>query len=237
MTEKAPAEPFIVPECKAALNIVYQDEHLLAVVKPAGLLSVPGRHPANRDSVITRLEVDFPSARIVHRLDMDTSGLMLIPLSKLSLSRLARKFQERHIHKYYVADVLGEVTQPCGEIDLPLLTDWPNRPLQKVDHDKGKPALTYFWNDGKEHLSLSNTAENLKRGVSLTRLWLKPFTGRSHQLRVHCQQLGHPIAGCRFYSPRDSWQDYQRMHLHAARLILRHPITNQPLWLESAVPF
>ncbi|MAY37245.1 MULTISPECIES: RluA family pseudouridine synthase [Spongiibacter] len=214
---------FIVPPCHDAVRLLYEDEQLLAVDKPAGLLSVPGRHPANRDCLITRLQQDYPSARIVHRLDMATSGLMLIALNPDSHRALSRLFEQRQIHKEYHAVVAGQVAAHEGVIDLPLACDWPRRPRQHINFGHGKPAQTHY--------------RRLDTSATQSRLLLTPYTGRSHQLRVHCASLGHPILGCEFYADASTRDASPRLLLHASALQLLHPVSGEALSLHCEPPF
>lgn len=167
------------PPLHLKLDILFQDKYLLIVNKPSGLLSVPGRGEDKLDSLIVRIQEEYPDALIVHRLDMSTSGLMIIALGKDNERTLSILFQQRKVDKKYVAVVDGLVSPQAGEIDLPLITDWPNRPKQKVDFKTGKPSQTRY-----QVLSYNNNT---------TRLELTPLTGRSHQLRVHMQSLGMPF--------------------------------------------
>jgi tRNA pseudouridine32 synthase/23S rRNA pseudouridine746 synthase len=203
--------------------ILYADAHLLIADKPAGLLSVPGRGPDNQDCLIARLQGDYPDALTVHRLDMATSGVMAFGRGPEAQRALSRAFEQRRVAKRYVALVAGRVTQDAGEIDLPLICDWPNRPLQKVDHDLGKPALTRW--------------RVLARGEAMTEVELAPVTGRSHQLRVHMAALGHPILGDRFYAPPEVQAMSARLCLHACRLSLPHPLSGESMVLERAADF
>jgi tRNA pseudouridine32 synthase/23S rRNA pseudouridine746 synthase len=203
--------------------ILYADAHLLIADKPAGLLSVPGRGPDNQDCLIARLQGDYPDALTVHRLDMATSGVMAFGRGPEAQRALSRAFEQRRVAKRYVALVAGRVTQDAGEIDLPLICDWPNRPLQKVDHDLGKPALTRW--------------RVLARGEAMTEVELAPVTGRSHQLRVHMAALGHPILGDRFYAPPEVQAMSARLCLHACRLSLPHPLSGESMVFERAADF
>lgn len=219
------APDFIVPHCEAEPGILYEDDHLLLVDKPSGLLSVPGRHPLNRDSLISRLQQQWPQALIVHRLDMDTSGVMVIALDKASHRDLGKQFERRQVTKTYDAIVQGIPPHDQGSIDLPLITDWPNRPLQKVCFDQGKPALTSF------QVIDSDTKTNRSR------LLLTPKTGRSHQLRLHLKAIGHPILGDNFYAPEEVRTLSSRLLLHAATLKLCHPVTGDILEGVADTPF
>lgn len=188
---------------------LYHDAHLLVFDKPAGLLSVPGRLPKNKDSLALRVQAEFPDALIVHRLDMATSGLLVMARGAEAHRALSIAFAERRVDKSYVAIVAGQVPADTGEVDLPLICDWPNRPRQMVDHDIGKPSLTRY--------------RVLSREADRTRIELEPVTGRSHQLRVHMMAMGHPIIGDEFYAPEDIRRLSPRLLLHAERLSLPHP--------------
>ena len=169
---------FIVPHCEDEYEVLLEEEHFLLVNKPRPLLSVPGKHPLNKDCLITRLQQKYTEARIVHRLDMNTSGIMVIALNKESHRNLSMQFELRQTYKEYVAVLHGKLEKEKGVIELPLRCDWPNRPLQMVDFDEGKQAKTHY--------------EVLERAPDRTRVLFKPVTGRSHQLRVHAKELGHP---------------------------------------------
>ncbi|HYR25490.1 MAG TPA: RluA family pseudouridine synthase [Aquabacterium sp.] len=214
-----------VPPADTGLNVLYQDDFLLVVDKPEGLLSVPGRGDDRQDCLVSRVQREVPDALIVHRLDMATSGLLVLARGEQVHRQLSRQFQDREVDKCYVAVVCGLLTQEAGEVNLPLITDWPNRPLQMVCHERGKPSLTRY----------RVLARDLERGE--TRVALEPVTGRSHQLRVHMLALGHPIAGDPFYGDADSQGRAPRLLLHAAELSLRHPVTGQALRLHSPAPF
>lgn len=198
------------------VDIVFEDDHILAVNKPSGLLSVPGRAPEHHDSMWSRLQETYPEIQVVHRLDMCTSGLMLLAKSKHAESALKKQFQFRLTHKVYYARVWGQLEQDEGVIDLPLICDWPNRPKQKVCFEDGKPSKTLF--------------QVAKREEKTTIVRLLPITGRSHQLRVHMQALGHPIVGDEFYSEGEAFQFSDRLELHAAELSFYHPRSH---WLRS----
>lgn len=206
-----------------SLNILYIDEAIIVVDKPTMLLSVPGRGADKQDSVVTRLATDYPGVREVHRLDWETSGLMLLARSREAHSELSRQFREREVAKRYVAVVHGEMTVEAGEIDLPLRCDWPNRPRQMVDHEQGKASLTRWRRD------------SIEEGCS--RVALTPVTGRSHQLRVHMQSLGHPILGDRLYAHPVALAMAERLLLHASFLAFRHPCSGEMLEFESPSPF
>jgi tRNA pseudouridine32 synthase / 23S rRNA pseudouridine746 synthase len=201
---------------------LYEDESLIAIDKPAGLLSVPGRGEVNRDCVAARVQAAAPDALIVHRLDQATSGVMLFGRGAAVQRALSMAFAERRVGKRYEAIVHGVVGGDEGEVDLPLLTDWPNRPRQKVDHEQGKPSLTRW-------RVLSRDAAS-----KTTRLQLEPVTGRSHQLRVHLAAIGHSIVGDALYAPPNN---EPRLLLHACELRLPHPADARTLRIVSPVPF
>lgn len=206
-------------------RLLHMDEDLLVIEKPAGLLSVPGRGPDKHDSVSARVQAQVCGALIVHRLDMATSGLMIMARHPLSQRLLSAAFERRAIEKRYVAVVHGQPASPTGDpwqtIDLPLRVDWPRRPLQKVDIQHGKPSQTRW--------------RTLSRGPATTRLALESVTGRSHQLRVHLQAIGHPIVGDALYGPEAD--SAERLMLHASGLTLAHPTHGQVMRFESEPPF
>ena len=205
------------------LEVVYHDDFVLVVDKPAGLLSVPGKDPGLADCLEARVKGQWPGALLVHRLDMDTSGLMVFARKPSAQRHLGRQFETRQVSKTYLADVDGRVIDDAGEVDLPLIVDWPNRPLQKVCSETGKPALTRW--------------EVVARSSDHTRLRLFPQTGRSHQLRVHMLAIGHPILGDRFYAPEPVCDAASRLHLHAHILCFVHPVTGESMTFESPCPF
>lgn len=206
-------------------TIVHVDECMIVLDKPAGLLSVPGRGPTHADSLATRVQAAFPDARIVHRLDMATSGLLVMARGLEMERRLSIAFQQRHVEKRYLAVVAGQPSPETGEIALPLIADWPNRPRQKVDFENGKPSLTHY-------TLLSHDA-----ALGNSRVELRPHTGRSHQLRVHMMAIGHPILGDELYGDLGSRNAASRLLLHASELALPHPLTGATLRLGSEAPF
>ena len=203
------------------IRVLHEDPCLLIVEKPAGLLSVPGRLPEHRDSVAVRVQTLYPEALIVHRLDQVTSGLMLMARDPVTHRALSEAFAARDIDKRYEAWVEGLVDGDAGEIDLPLIADWPNRPRQKVDHVIGKPSRTRW-----RVMTRDET-------TSRTRLELEPVTGRTHQLRVHLAEIGHPIIGDAFYGAAPAG----RVCLYATRLGFTHPATGAVMAFTSAAPF
>ena len=205
--------------------MIHLDSGLVAVDKPAGLLAVPGRGADKADCVSARLQAAYPDALVVHRLDMATSGLMLLARGPEMQRRLSQAFAGRLIDKTYTAVVAGQLAEDAGEIDLPLGADWPNRPRQQVDALHGKPSLTRWRVLSRDAL----------RGQ--TRLALQPQTGRTHQLRVHLSAIGHAILGDGLYASNAVAAAAPRLLLHASRLALAHPLTGAPLDLRSEPPF
>lgn len=212
---------YVPPPCEEEVQVVYADDDILVVAKPAGLLSVPGRFV--KDSVLQRVMFEFPDARIVHRLDLDTSGLMVLALTQAAVSELGRQFRERLVEKIYTADVWGKPDDTSGEIDLPMRPDPDNRPRQQIDVEAGKFALTRY--------ELIEVLQNNAR------LLLAPVTGRSHQLRLHLAAIGHPILGCDLYAHKAALEASDRLCLHATRLRLFHPVTSDPVRFESEPPW
>ena len=213
------------PPPDEGLDILYRDDRLVAVDKPAGLLSVPGRGDDRQDCLLSRLQQDYPQALVVHRLDMATSGILLMALDKAMQRSLSMLFQQRRMEKRYIAVVTGCVTPRQGEIELPLICDWPNRPRQMVDHQRGKPALTRY------------SVIDCDQQAQTTRVELRPITGRSHQLRVHMLSTGHAILGDRLYASAAVQAMSPRLLLHASDLSFIHPATNENIALHSPPPF
>lgn len=204
------------------LSILHEDDQILVVDKPTGLLSVPGRGEHLADCLLTRVQAAFPTALLVHRLDRDTSGVMIFGLTPHAQRHLGLQFEKRQTKKTYVARVHGVVEQNSGTVDLPLCVDWPNRPRQHVDHENGKPAQTDW--------------KVLRRGEAETRLRLMPRTGRSHQLRVHCLELGHPILGDPFYATGPALA-FPRLMLHSQELRFAHPDGGRGMRVTAKAPF
>ncbi|WP_197068474.1 bifunctional tRNA pseudouridine(32) synthase/23S rRNA pseudouridine(746) synthase RluA [Photobacterium gaetbulicola] len=205
------------------LDILYQDDDIIAVNKPSGMLSNPGRDPAFHDSIYARVLADFPDSHIIHRLDMATSGLIVLALNKEAERDLKAQFRERRTEKVYYARAFGHIEQDSGTIDLPLICDWPNRPKQKVCFDDGKPSVTHY--------------QVLERGNNASLVRLRPITGRSHQLRVHLLALGHPILGDGFYAHPEAKAMAPRLQLHAAELSFFHPRSGTPMHLFAPCGF
>ena len=204
------------------IRLLHVDDDLLIADKPAGLLSVPGRGEDRADCLIARLRVAFPAIRLVHRLDLDTSGVIAFALTPQAQAHLGRQFEARRVSKRYVALVAGQPEGVKGRVDLPLIVDWPNRPRQKVCHETGRPALT-DWRVTRRH-------------DGYARMQLKPVTGRSHQLRVHMQALGHPILGDTLYASGAA-VEHPRLMLHAETLRLAHPATGAVMSFRALAPF
>ena len=210
----------------AAPVLRHLDAACLVADKPAGLLAVPGRGAHLQDCLAARVLALHADALVVHRLDMATSGLMLFARGAEAQRRLGAAFANREVHKCYIAVVHGRIEQTEGVIDLPLMADWPMRPLQKVDRAHGKPSLTHY------RVLEFDAAENT------TRLELEPVTGRAHQLRVHLLAIGHPIVGDALYGPpADALAAPRRMLLHATRLVFPHPVTDTLTEVKSTPPF
>lgn len=204
------------------LDIIHEDDELILVNKPAGLLSVPGKGAHLADCLLARLQHTFAEALLVHRLDMDTSGVMVFARSAHAQRHLGLQFEKRHVKKTYVARVWGEMTEREGHIDLPLIVDWPNRPRQHVNYETGKPAQTDW--------------RRVRIEEGTTRVRLMPKTGRSHQLRVHMREIGHPILGDPFYATGAA-RDFPRLMLHSEALKLRHPDGGKGLLFRAPAPF
>ncbi|NNE78761.1 MAG: RNA pseudouridine synthase [Silicimonas sp.] len=190
------------------LEVIHADHQVLVAVKPAGLLSVPGKGAHLADCLLARVQAAYPEALLVHRLDRDTSGVMVFALTPHAQRHLGLQFEKRQVKKTYVARVSGRMSEKTGVIDLPLIVDWPNRPRQMVDHENGRAALTEW--------------RVLRASDEESRVRLYPRTGRSHQLRVHCLAIGHPILGDPFYATGDA-RDHPRLMLHSEEIRFRHP--------------
>jgi tRNA pseudouridine32 synthase/23S rRNA pseudouridine746 synthase len=211
------------PPLDPYLTILYQDEDILVLDKPAELLTVPGKALEHRDSLQIRVQRVFPTATIVHRLDMATSGILIMALNKPAHVNLSRQFENRLTSKTYFARVFGHIERDSGKIDLPLICDWPNRPKQMVDHEHGKPSQTHW--------------QVIQRDAKSTLVELTPITGRSHQLRVHMLALGHPILGDRLYAHQEAKVNNPRLCLHAQMHEFSHPVSGEKLRFESLHSF
>jgi tRNA pseudouridine32 synthase/23S rRNA pseudouridine746 synthase len=216
------------PPMSPYLDIVYQDNDIVVLNKPSGLLTVPGRLPEHQDCLQNRVLKVLPTATVVHRLDMATSGIILMALNKPAHVAISRQFEKRLTKKSYIARVFGRVEQSTGSVEEPLICDWPNRPKQKVDYEHGKAALT--------HYKVLSYREN-NNAQTTTLLALTPVTGRSHQLRVHMLAIGHPILGDRLYAHEQALTISNRLQLHAKMLQISHPVSAQTLTFSKACPF
>ncbi len=216
------------PPMTPYLDILYQDEDMVVMHKPSGLLSVPGKALEHRDSLISRVNRVYPTATVVHRLDMATSGILVLALTKESHRHISKQFELRQTKKRYFARVHGHIEADTGDVDLPLICDWPNRPKQMVDFERGKKAMTRFE-------AVERTVDENGRPYSLVALY--PITGRSHQLRVHMLALGHPILGDRLYAHDEALAMAPRLQLHAQSLSFCHPTQGQWLHFQTPIPF
>jgi tRNA pseudouridine32 synthase/23S rRNA pseudouridine746 synthase len=219
--DAAPSDPSAYDPPQEPLRILHDDHEIVVVDKPAGLLSVPGKGEHLADCLIARVQAVFPTARLVHRLDRDTSGVMVFALTPLAQRHLGWQFEERRAKKSYVARVRGEMAGREGVVDLPLKVDWENRPRQMVAPD-GRPAVTRW--------------KALRAKGGETRVRLFPETGRSHQLRVHMLAIGHPILGDPFYAEGPA-RDFPRLMLHSESLSIRHPDGGRSLRFTAPAPF
>ncbi|GAB00164.1 MULTISPECIES: pseudouridine synthase [Acinetobacter] len=215
---------FIYMPPQEPLEILYEDDDLVVVNKPAGLLSVMGRLPEHQDSAYLRVLEKYPAAKVTHRLDMATSGLLMFAKHREAEVAVSKMFQARTVKKYYVALVQGQI-QAEGSVEVPLITDWENRPRQMVHFELGKSAKTLF------QLMDYDAAKDQSR------VRLEPVTGRSHQLRVHMMHIGHSIMGDKLYHPEPTKFHLKRMALHAAYLAFQHPLNMQAIEIRSDVPF
>ena len=208
------------------IDIVHEDARLMVCNKPSGLLTVPGKDPSLADCLEARVQashLDRPATKVVHRLDKDTSGLILLAFDKAALANLGGQFEHRRVEKYYVARVWGALAGESGVIDLPLATDWENKPRQRVDHERGRAARTQW--------------EVLAREPGITRVKLTPLTGRTHQLRVHMLAIGHPIVGDSFYADGEALAAADRLQLHAEMLQFFHPDDGRVMRFVAPSPF
>lgn len=225
-TPDTPPEPDIgsaYDPPQTPLSVIHDDHEILIVDKPSGLLSVPGKGAHLADCLLSRVQEAFPTALLVHRLDRDTSGVMVFALTPHAQRHLGLQFEKRQTRKTYVARVAGRLEPATGTVDLPIAVDWPNRPRQRVDHENGRPAVTDW------RVVRANDAES--------RVRLSPKTGRSHQLRVHMLALGHPILGDPFYAEGPARDDHPRLMLHSETLQFRHPDGGKGVRFSARAPF
>jgi len=219
------SDPFIVPPCYDEIKILFQDEHLLLINKPSGLLSLSGKHPLNKDSVHFRLVQDFPAATLLHRLDFGTSGIMIVALNKRINGLIGKQFQEGGVSKTYTAVLHGHVLDDKGFIEFPIAKDVDNFPLQKICYELGKKALTNF--------EVIERLDNPPR----TRVLFSPVSGRTHQLRIHSREIGHPILGCDLYATDEAFFMANRLMLHATTIEFIHPVSSEKIKGMCASPF
>jgi len=218
-----PVRPFIYAPPEEGPTIIEANDQFVIALKPSGLLTVPGRGDELQDCAIARLQSEYATATVVHRLDLDTSGVMVFALNKAAHRHLGLQFEKRRVKKTYIAIIAGHPVEKRGRISLPLICDWPNRPRQMVCTENGREAITDWRIIGRE-------GEN-------TRVALTPKTGRSHQLRVHLARMGHPILGDPFYAQDRDFEASERLLLHAQTLGFRHPDGGEPLEFNAPCPF
>ncbi len=221
-------DTFIAPQCHEQIKILYEDEHLLLINKPSGLLSLSGKNPLNKDSVYERLLQIYPNAKMVHRLDFGTSGVMVLALSKNVNAHLTKQFQLRTIVKHYTATLYGDVVEAEGVIDAPIARG--DFPYQKICADSGKSA--------QSHYQVLARNQEQTTGIKTTDVLFTPKTGRTHQLRIHSQSISHPIIGCDLYNAVIDGIDTQtldsRLRLHASSLTFLHPVTLESMTMECS---
>jgi tRNA pseudouridine32 synthase / 23S rRNA pseudouridine746 synthase len=218
-------DTFIAPPCHEEIEILFQDEHLLLINKPSGLLSLSGKNPLNIDSVHFRLVKDFPTATLVHRLDFGTSGIMIVALNKLVNAHIGKQFQDGLVNKTYTAVLYGNLAVGTGLIESPIAKDADNFPLQKICYNTGKQAVTQY----QVMARLNNPPRS--------RVLFSPMTGRTHQLRIHSRELGHPILGCDLYRNIESYPMAERLLLHATTIEFNHPVTGKKIIGVCPCPF
>ncbi len=218
-----PPRPFHYAPPQTPLQVLHHDDHILVLSKPSGLLTVPGKPAAHADCLEHRARQRFPTATIVHRLDMDTSGVLIMALTSEVHRHLGLQFERRKTEKKYIARVWGEMAPPRGQVSAPLICDWPNRPKQMVDAERGRHAQTNW--------------EVITKGEGTTRVRLHPVTGRSHQLRVHMLTLGHPVLGDNLYAHDEAHAAADRLQLHSASLTLHHPQDGIRVTFSDPCPF
>ena len=219
------ADTFIVPVCHEEIEMLYQDEDLLLINKPSTLLTLSGKNPLNIDSVHFRLVKDFPGATMIHRLDFGTSGILIVALNKVINAHIGKQFQARNVVKTYTAVLHGHVMADEGRIELPIAKDRPNFPLQKICYETGKMALTHF--------------QVIKRlpEPATTRVLFAPLSGRTHQLRIHSREIGHPILGCDLYGTDAAFAMAPRLLLHATSIEFDHPVSGKRINGFCPCPF
>jgi tRNA pseudouridine32 synthase/23S rRNA pseudouridine746 synthase len=223
MLNPVPTEFKYDPPTDPWIGVVHEEADFVVVDKPSGLLSVPGKDPALSDSLQRRAEARWPKAGMIHRLDKDTSGVMVIALNKRAHGRIAMQFEKRTAEKSYVARVWGSLEADEGTVDLPIGVDWEHKPRQKIDFERGREARTRW--------------QVLAREDGVTRVRLHPLTGRTHQLRLHMMTIGHPVLGDPFYATGEALATAGRLQLHAEELSFDHPTTGEPVRFVVPAPF
>lgn len=218
-------DTFVAPQCHEDIEVLFQDKHILLINKPSGLLSLSGKNPLNKDSVHFRMRQAFPTVTMVHRLDFGTSGIMVLALSKAVNAHLTKQFQARTVFKTYESILNGHLKAELGCIDAPIAKDKPNFPRLKICHKSGKQALSHY--EVLDHL------ENPLR----SRVLFTPQTGRTHQLRLHSLEIGHPILGCDLYGSEQTKAMSNRLLLHALTLEFDHPISGERVMGKCPCPF
>lgn len=219
------ADDFVAPVCLEEIEILFQDESILLLNKPSGLLSLSGKNPLNYDSVHYRITQQFPSAAMVHRLDLGTSGIMVLALNKAVNAHLCRQFQDRKVVKTYVSLLNGHLKNNKGLVKAPIAKDKENFPLQKICAKSGKQAISHY--------------EVLSRGdlPVISRVLFTPHTGRTHQLRIHAREMGHPILGCDLYGTPQTQAMADRLMLHATSISFEHPVSGENIVADCRCPF
>ena len=211
------------PPTSPWLSVIHRDADILVLDKPSGLLSVPGKPEAHSDCLQQRARKFYRGAMTIHRLDKDTSGVIVMGMTRKAHANISMQFEKRETTKTYIARVWGDVEGEEGDVDLPIGSDWDNRPKQMIDYENGRPAQTHW--------------KVIAREENVTLLRLTPTTGRSHQLRVHMLSLGYPILGDEFYGPAESRNAATRLQLHAETLTLLHPGTGRLCTFTATCPF
>ena len=217
------ADPFIVPVCQDEIEILYQDESLLVINKPSKLLTLSGKHPLNKDSVHFRLVQDFPMATVIHRLDFGTSGVLIVALNKQVNRHIGKQFEVRSVKKTYTALLHGNLAEDEGSIDYPIAKG--DFPLQKICYESGKTALSHY------------RVIERQQDPWVSKVEFSPISGRTHQLRIHSNAIGHPILGCDLYASDEAFFMADRLMLHATSIEFEHPITGVRMTIHHPAPF
>ena len=211
------------PPLEPYLDLLYEDDCIMVVNKPSGILSVPGKEERHNDSILTRIQKKYPLAAAAHRLDMSTSGILVVPITREAAGALGKQFQQRTVNKLYYAWVYGRIEKMSGTIDLPIALDPDNKPVQRIDFVNGRNAVTEY-----ECLFASDEKSFVR---------LKPITGRSHQLRLHMKELGHPILGDKWYGTPEIRAMAPHLYLHAGKLVFCHPQSGETMTFRQPPPF